>query len=84
MTAYPHITDRALLRWMERVHGIAVEGWRALMRAEVEDALQAYEGRHSPGDAAFVLHGPRVVTTLGPGQIPRVIHSAAAYVPRQA
>lgn len=78
----PEITDRALLRWMERVHGIDVEGWRALMRAEVEDALRAYEGRRHQSEAAYVVNGPRVVTTLGPGQVPRLDFAGSAYVPR--
>lgn len=63
MTAL-EITDHALLRWMERVHGIDVETWRALMRAELDDSLAGYEGGRSTGAPGFVISGNRVVTCL--------------------
>ncbi|MGW5957091.1 hypothetical protein [Methylorubrum thiocyanatum] len=78
----PEITDHALLRWMERVHGIDVEGWRALMRAEFEDALRAYVGEHQPGLPGFVIAGPRIVTVIGPGQKPSRREPGAVCVPR--
>lgn len=79
----PEITDHALLRWMERVHGIDVEGWRALMRAEVEDALQAFDGRPDASAPSFVLRDRRVVTLIRPGRHPPD-RDAAVCVPRIA
>lgn len=78
----PEITDHALLRWMERVHGVDVEGWRALMRAEVAEALQAFEGEHRPGLPGFVIAGPRIVTVIGPGQKPSRREPDSVCVPR--
>lgn len=62
------ITDHALLRWMERFHGIDVEGFRALMHQEALDALEEYEGREIPGEAGFVVLGDTIVTALAEGQ----------------
>lgn len=81
--AVPDITDHALLRWMERAHGIDVEGWRSLMRGEVEEALSSYTGRYFPGQAAFVVTKGYVVTYLGDGQVPIRAFPGSVYVPRQ-
>ncbi|MBB2965178.1 hypothetical protein [Methylobacterium sp. R2-1] len=79
----PEITDHALLRWMERVHGIDVDGWRELMRAEVEEALQAFDGRPDASAASFVLRDQRVVTLIRAGKRPPD-DDAAVCVPRVA
>ncbi|MHC2090038.1 hypothetical protein [Methylobacterium sp. CM6244] len=70
MLPSPHITDHALLRWMERVHGVDIESWRRLMLDDLRDALDAHDGRHIPGRAAFILSptGENVVTVIGAGQ----------------
>ena len=70
MLPSPHITDHALLRWLERVHGVDVEMWRTLMQQEIREALDAYEARACPGTAAFILSptGDKVVTVIGAGQ----------------
>lgn len=72
MIPSPHITDHALLRWMERVHGVDVEAWRRLMLEDLRDALDAHDGRHIPGRAAFIISatGETVVTVIGPEQAP--------------
>ncbi|WP_407529414.1 hypothetical protein [Methylobacterium oryzisoli] len=60
------ITDHALLRWMERRHGIDVEMWRRLMADELRASLDAYEGECETGRPCFVItHQGRVVTVLG-------------------
>lgn len=61
------ITDHALLRWMERVHGVDVETWRALMQAELIASLEAYDGRGDPSAAGFVVCGQTVVMVVSPG-----------------
>ncbi|KAB7783460.1 hypothetical protein [Methylorubrum populi] len=65
----PEITDHALLRWMERVHGIDVEGWRALMRAEAQASLDAEGLRRVKAGPAFVIasDGSAVITYLSEG-----------------
>jgi hypothetical protein len=68
MLPQPHITDHALLRWLERVHGLDIPTWRELMVGELQEALDAYDGTR-PADAhAFVLSptGDKVVTVLAP------------------
>ena len=62
----PAITDHALLRWMERRHGIDVDMWRQLMADELRASLKAYEGECAPGRPCFVITTQgRVVTVLG-------------------
>ncbi|MDV2987030.1 UNVERIFIED_CONTAM: hypothetical protein Q9R58_22225 [Methylobacteriaceae bacterium AG10] len=65
----PEITDHALLRWMERVHGIDVEGWRTLMRAEAQASLDAEGLRRVKAGPAFVIasDGSAVITYLSEG-----------------
>lgn len=63
------ITDHALLRYMQRRHGIDVEGFRQLMVAEVghlvggPDCTAVFDGFE------FKVFGGRIVTV-----IPRVKH----------
>ena len=59
-------SDHALLRWMERRHGIDVDMWRQLMTDELRASLKAYEGECAPGRPCFVITTQgRVVTVLG-------------------
>lgn len=60
----PEITDHALLRWMERVHGVDVATWRALMRAELEASMEAYDGREDLTVPGFVVCDQTVVTCV--------------------
>lgn len=68
----PRITDHALLRWMERVHGLDIEALRAVMRDEVRASLDAAGSRraHTKFGPAFVVasDGADVVTFIGAGQ----------------
>lgn len=84
MLPSPHITDHALLRWMERVHGVDIETWRRLMLGDLRDALDAHDGRHVPGRAAFILSptGESVVTVIGPEQAPSRHQSRSIAVAR--
>lgn len=76
------VTDHALLRWMERMHGVDIEGWRQLMIAEVEASLEAFEGIERPGRASFVVSpGNRVVTVLDEFQKRSLVQSGVA-IPR--
>lgn len=64
-----HITDHALLRWMERVHGVNVEEWRRIMRSELAASLSAYDGQSRPGSPAFIVSpANRVVTVIAAHQ----------------
>lgn len=88
MIPTPHITEHALLRWMERVHGADVTAWRSLMEADLRGALDAYSG--DPAEAAgsrvgaFILSGcgDRFVTVIGPDQVPTHRHTRTIAVAR--
>lgn len=76
----PRISDHALLRWLERAHGVDVEGFRRMMAEEVALSMQA-EGlrrvRHGP---AFVVSadGECIVTFLSEGQQLSPFHNGIA------
>lgn len=79
-----HITDHALLRWMERVHGVDVQEWRRIMRSELEASLSAYDGLPRTGQPAFIVSAAnRVVTVIAAGQRPSQKEQGCA-VPRVA
>lgn len=61
------ISDHALLRWMERAHGVDIEMWRNLMRDEVNAALSAGRRRRTMVGPCFVMSpdAAKVVTYLG-------------------
>ncbi len=64
------VSDHAVLRWLERVHGIDVDHFRAEILAEVERSVLAMGDADAVGDASsFVLDGSVVVTVLAPGQV---------------
>ena len=89
MIPTPHITEHALLRWMERVHGVDVAAWRALMEADIREALDAYSARRRAevGEAgAFILTGigDRVVTFISADQLPSHLHNRTVVVARVA
>jgi hypothetical protein len=86
MLPQPHITDHALIRWMERVHGIDMATWRKLMVGELQAALDAYDGARPTETAAFVLSptGDKVVTVLGPGHEVSIFHRRGVVLARVA
>ena len=62
------ITDHALLRWLERVHGVDVDWFRAQLHHEVQQSVMNYgEIVEGDGSAQFLLDGDAVVTVLRPG-----------------
>jgi len=65
----PRISDHALLRWMERAHGVDVDAWRELMRQEVQASLDAAGLERVETGPAFVIAatGAAVVTYLPEG-----------------
>lgn len=65
----PIITDHALLRWLERCHGVDVEWFRARMEEEVAASLAARpKDQPEPTEACrFVVDDNRVITVLPPG-----------------
>lgn len=63
------ISDHALLRWMERRHGIDVETWRRLMLDEVNASIAQYDGEKPRLGPAFVVadDGTQVITYFSAG-----------------
>lgn len=63
------ISDHALLRWMQRKHGIDIEAWRNLMRDDVAASMEAYDGRAARCGPAFLIDtdGNAVVTYVTSG-----------------
>ena len=55
MTDRLHITDHALLGWMERAYGVNVPEWREIMRSEAEAALRQFEPTLTPTGSSFVV-----------------------------
>lgn len=48
------VTDHGLLRWLERVQGIDIEGLRTILAAEVRDAVRS--GARSMHKDGFIYH----------------------------
>ncbi|GAB6842345.1 hypothetical protein HNR00_003554 [Methylorubrum rhodinum] len=86
MTRYPlSITDHALLRWLERIHGIDVEGFREKLREEAVASLVAYGDLREADTGTFVVDNGVVITVLGPGQhVIGAPHRRSFGVPRVA
>ena len=61
MTDHLHITDHALLGWMERAYGINVAEWRRVMRSEAEAALRQFEPTLQTGSSFVVSAQGKVV-----------------------
>lgn len=56
------ITDHALLRWLERVHGIDVDGFRQRLHDESKPYLDAGAKAWTRGGATYIARGGRLVT----------------------
>lgn len=65
-----HISDHALIRYLERVHGVDIDAFRDALRAEVSDAAIAAgsaiggsyavkRGRHT-----YICQGQTVITVV--------------------
>lgn len=65
-----HITDHALIRYLERVHGVDLEAFRAALRAEVSDAAivagATIGGQYAvkSGRHAYICDGETIITVL--------------------
>ena len=60
----PKISDHALVRWLERCHGLDVEGFRAQLAALAEPFVAA-RVKHAPvGGLWLVFDGAVLVTVL--------------------
>lgn len=76
------ITDHALLRWMERAHGIDVDTWRRLCREDADDALASYDGAEAIYGPAFLVTGDgRVLTYVNEGAKPLRANAGTIAVP---
>jgi hypothetical protein len=70
------ITDHAVLRYMERVHGLDIAAIRAMIRDDMGRGFEAGErlgaGRYAvrTGSAVYVVAGQWVVTVLPAGAGP--------------
>lgn len=66
------ISDHALMRYIERVHGIDVEPLRKEIRAIVADAAAAGAARVKRGGFEYVIQDNTVTTVLPAGAKPGV------------
>lgn len=64
------ITDHALLRWLERRHGIDVDVFRNAMADDVAAALARADENADPMSVQYVVEEGCVVTVLGVGERP--------------
>lgn len=79
---YYRITDHALLRWLERVHGIDVEWFREMMLVEVQASVVGFGGFPDETAEQFVLDGDTVITILLPEHRLSKKHRHSFAVPR--
>ena len=65
--AVPTISDHAILRYIERVHGIDVESLRdGILTRQVEDAIRSGASAVKLADCTLVVKGMTVVTVTTP------------------
>lgn len=63
----PDITDHALLRYMERIHGIDVDALKAeLLTDQLQEAIRSGACKFKTAEGDFVIKGASVVTFLTP------------------
>jgi len=62
------ITDHALVRWLERVHGIDVEAYRSLLMHEVRPYLEAGCSGFPINGGRGVAHNGVLISVMEPGQ----------------
>ena len=67
------ITDHAVLRWLERVHGVDVEGFRQQLLSEVEAAAvvggaigKRFTLKRAEGN--YIIDNDTLITVTPPGQ----------------
>jgi len=73
----PHITDHAIIRFLERVHGIDVQAARAEIEARVGQAVRVGACAVISGGFRYVIDDVRVTSVVpvqsGPSHPPRPI-----------
>ena len=65
------VTDHALVRYLERVHGLDMEFFRRCAASECEEAVAAGASSARIGDHWFVFQNGKLVTVLDRDQVPR-------------
>jgi hypothetical protein len=65
------VSDHALIRYLERVHGIDMEFFRQCAATEAEDAAKAGARAAKIGDNWFMMDGHVLVTVLPSGKRPK-------------
>lgn len=67
----PVVSDHALIRWLERVHGVDIEGFRKALRAEIAHLSVADIGRYycRRSDHTLVFEDGVLKTVLSPGMM---------------
>ena len=65
------VSDHALLRYLDRVHGIDMEFFRQAAANECEEAARAGASAAKIGDHWFILRNGELVTVLPPGSRPK-------------
>ncbi|MGS4945179.1 hypothetical protein ACVDG3_06845 [Meridianimarinicoccus sp. RP-17] len=73
MPRRPHVTDHAVLRYMERVMGYDIEAVRALIATQVETAVAVGACGLKKDGFTFRLEGENVVTVYRTHSDPRRI-----------
>lgn len=58
------VTDHALIRWLERVHGIEVEALREVLYDRVRDAAAVGATRHRTAECTFIFRNGKLITVL--------------------
>ena len=78
----PHVTDHAVLRYLERVYGVDIEGLRSRIGREAVQGCEAGAGAIIVDGTRYVLEGANVITITGRNR--PVTARAARWKARQA
>lgn len=65
-----HVTDHAVLRWLERVEGTDMNAVREKIRLAVAVGERAPDGAIHVGNGSIIMEDDRIVTILARGQRP--------------
>ena len=61
----PHVTDHAVLRYLERVYGVDIAGVRKRIARDAEQGCEAGAGAIIVDGTRYVLEGYNVITVSG-------------------
>ena len=67
----PYVTDHALVRYLERVHGIDMYFFRRCAASECEEAFRTGASAARIGDHWFIFDGDNLVTVLAKDHRPK-------------